>query len=116
MSILGSLIVNLTANTASFIDGMSGAAKTAKTVGRDIESTFSSLGNVATTALAPFGDLGAAVGHVLDGVGVAASRTFTEVAKLGGGLGIVAGIGGGAAAALGAVAAGTIAIAAHATK
>jgi hypothetical protein len=61
--ILGSLIVELSANTASFITGLTGASKTARTVGREIEGSFASLGSVATAALAPFGEFGSVIGE-----------------------------------------------------
>ena len=69
MSILGSLIIELKASTASFVEGMSGAGKTAKTVGRDIEDAFSGLGNVINKALAPFGEIGAVAGETFGRLG-----------------------------------------------
>jgi hypothetical protein len=72
VSILGNLQVVLSANTASFIEGLNSASKTSRTVGREIESSFSSLGNVAASALAPFGAIGSSIALTLGQVGSAA--------------------------------------------
>lgn len=111
MSILGSLIVELRANTAAFIEGLSGAAKTARSTGREIESSFSSLGNIAATALAPFGMLGSTVAMTLGQVGSAAGGAMISMGKMGGAMGLVAAAGAGAGAALGAVALASLGIA-----
>ena len=65
MPSLFSLFVDLKANTADFVSGMSTASYAAKKAGRDIEESFSSLGNIASVALAPFGELGAVIGESL---------------------------------------------------
>lgn len=111
MSILGSIVVELKAQTASFIDGMNAAAKTSRSVGREIESSFSELGDVASKALAPFGAMGAAIAETLGQIGSAAGGAIQSFGKMGGVIGGVAAIGGGAAAALGAVSLGAIALA-----
>src|SRR5579871_2378868 len=105
MSILGSLIVTLEAQTASFITGMNAAAKTSRSVGREIESSFADLGDVAEKALAPFGPLGEAIAATLGKVGASAGSAIQTFGKLGGGM---AALGGGAAAALGAVSLGAV--------
>ncbi len=100
MSILGNLIVNLSANTASFIEGLNSASKTSRTVGREIESSFSSLGNVATAAFAPFGEAGAVIGATLANIGSMAGSAVQSLGKLSGGVTpLVVGLGAAAAAA-----------------
>ncbi len=113
MSILGSLIVELRAETASFIAGMTGASKTARTVGREIESSFSQLGNVAATALAPLGALGSTIAQVLGGVGASAGAAIESLGKFGSGAtALTVGLGATAGAAA-AVSAGAIGLAIH---
>jgi hypothetical protein len=113
MSILGSLIVELQANTASFIAGMTGASKTARTVGREIEGAFSSLGNVAATALAPFGQVGSMVALTLGQVGSSAGTAIQALGKFGGGIAPLAVGLGAVAGGMAAISAGSIGLAVH---
>src|SRR5579863_2329602 len=102
-NILGSLVVTLGANTAEFMTGLSNAGKAAKAAGRDIESSFSRLGGIARSALAPFGEVGERINGVLEDVGQAAGRTMTSFHGLGVGIGSIAAAGGGAVVAAGAL-------------
>jgi len=113
MSILGSLIVELQANTASFIAGMTGASKTARTVGREIESSFSSLGNVAATALAPFGQVGNMIALTLGQVGSSAGSAVQALGKMSGGIAPLAVGLGTVAGGMAAISAGSIGLAVH---
>src|SRR5579864_9372288 len=113
MSILGQLIVELKANTASFIEGMSGASKYTRTAGKEIEESFKSLGSIASSELGYFGPLGIAVRETLDKIGSSAGSAVISMGKMGGAMGTVSAIGAGAAAAVGAVALGNIALATH---
>jgi tail tape-measure protein len=113
MSILGSLIVELKASTASFIDGMGGAAKTAKTAGREIEDSFSSLGGFIGKALAPLGEMGSVIGETFVQIGEHAGGAIQSFGKLGGGMSLVAGAGAGVVAAVGAAGAAAIGLATH---
>jgi hypothetical protein len=113
MSILGNLIVSLSANTASFIEGMTGASKTARTVGHEIESSFSSLGHVAASAFAPFGEMGAAVGETLGKIGEMSGIAIQSIGKLSGGTGALAVGLGTIAGAAAAVTAGVVGLAVH---
>lgn len=111
MSILGSIVVSLEAQTAAFIQGMNAAAKTSRSVGREIENSFSDLGDVAEKALAPFGPLGEAIAATLSQVGSSAGSAIQAFGKMGGALGGITAIAGGAAAALSAVSLGALALA-----
>lgn len=113
MPSLFSLFVDLKANTADFVSGMSTASYAAKKAARDIEDSFSSLGSIATAALAPFGELGAAIGETLSRVGEYAGKASEQFAHLGGGMNAIAVAGGAATGAMAAVGAGAIAIALH---
>lgn len=113
MSILGSLIISLEAQTASFISGMSGASKTASSTAHEIEGAFSRLGDIASTALTPFGEIGSAVSETLQKMGVSAGAAIGSFGRLGGAAGITAGIMAGGAAAVLALDAGAIALAIH---
>ena len=116
MSILGSIIVELKAQTASFIDGMNAAAKSSSKAGHEIEASFSKIGGLAATALAPFGEFGSAIALTLGAVGSHAGSAVASLGKMGGVLGGMAVVGGGAAAALGAVSAGALGLAIHTAK
>ncbi len=83
-NILGSLIVDLKANVAEFLSGMSEAGRHAARTGREIEETFSRMGSVASSLLAPFGELGKQIGGTLGEIGDMMGRTMTSTAKLGG--------------------------------
>jgi hypothetical protein len=113
MSILGELIVKLSANTASFTEGMSGAAKTTRTAGREIESAFSHLGSIASSALAPLGEVGSTIASTLGEVGTAAGGALATFGKMGGAMGVVGGAAAAAAAGLAAVDLGAIALSIH---
>jgi hypothetical protein len=113
MSILGQLIVELKANTASFVEGLSGAGKTAKTVGREIGESLSGLGGAVTGALAPLGEIGPLIGESLGRVGELIGRTSADFAKFGVSTRFLAGAGAAAGAALLATEAGAIGLAVH---
>ncbi|HLZ07510.1 MAG TPA: hypothetical protein VKT80_02910, partial [Chloroflexota bacterium] len=66
---LGEVNVKLTANTVEFNTGMSKAAKAARDAGKDIRGAFDKLGDVASTALAPFGQLGLVMGNAFRSIG-----------------------------------------------
>ena len=113
MSILGSLIIDLQARTSSFVEGMSGAAKTARTTGAEISGAFSQLGDIASAALTPFGELGSTISETLEKMGGSAGRAIQTFGGLGGAAGLSAGIIAGAGAAILALDAGAIGLAIH---
>jgi hypothetical protein len=66
---LGEISLKLTANTAEFSTGMSKAAQAAKNAGKEIRGAFDKLGDIASTALAPFGELGNVMDEVFRKIG-----------------------------------------------
>lgn len=99
MNVLGSLFVELKANTAAFVEGMSAASYSAKRAGRDIEESFGRLGSIATTALAPFGEAGALIGEVFAHVGEWGAKAGEGIGRMAGGMNFLAvGAGAGLAA------------------
>jgi hypothetical protein len=91
---LGSLYIELKANTAQFLDGMTKAATNAKVFGRDIETGFSKMGAL----FAPLGEVGQKLAGVFGMVGSSARGAIAEIGKSGALLGGLAGLTGGAAA------------------
>lgn len=115
-NILGSLFVELKANTAGFIEGMTGAGRSAREAGKEIESSFSKLGSIASSALAPLGPIGVQIGQTLSQVGTWARSAAESMTGMGGAVEVVgagAGILGGG---LAAVASGAIALAVHSAE
>ncbi|HEY0701273.1 MAG TPA: phage tail tape measure protein [Candidatus Acidoferrales bacterium] len=111
MASLFSLFVDLKANTADFVSGMSTASYAAKKAGRDIQDSFSTLGDIAETALRPFGAIGEGIAQAISKIGQNAETATAGIAKLGGGLSGLAVAGGTAAGALAAVGAAAIGLA-----
>jgi phage-related minor tail protein len=115
-NILGQLVVNLLANTASFEAGLNKAAKQAKASGKEIEHVFESLGGTVEKLLAPFGELGSTIASGLGGVGGYARGILEVLGPLGGAAG-AAGLALAGVAAVGiAVGAAAIGIAIHASE
>lgn len=111
MSILGQLVISLKAETASFIEGMSGAGKTVRTVGKDIEGSLSGLGGAVTSALAPLGEIGGIIGQSLGSVGNLVGDVTAQFAKLGVSSQFLLGAGAAAGAALAATEIGIVGLA-----
>jgi hypothetical protein len=95
---LFSIFVDLKANTADFVSGMERGSYAAKKAGREIQESFSSLGDIAEKALAPLGEVGEAIGASLSGIANAAGKAASGLASIGA-LSPVAAIGGIAAVA-----------------
>ncbi|HEX4381231.1 MAG TPA: phage tail tape measure C-terminal domain-containing protein [Candidatus Acidoferrum sp.] len=112
-NILGSLLVELKAETASFVSGMTKASYTAKQTSREISESFSSIGELAEKALSPFGELGAAIGAAFARVGSTASAVSGDIGKMSGSLGVMQTAGAGAIAAIGAIEIGAVGLAIH---
>jgi hypothetical protein len=108
-NILGTLFVNVTANTADFIGGLDKASFAARRAGRDIESSFSRLGDVAARALAPLGQMGQQIATTLENVGDAAGKAMAS-------LGAFAAVGVGAGVAAAGLGTALIAAASHAAE
>lgn len=112
-NVLGSLFVELKANTASFVEGMSRAAYVGKQAGKDIEKSFGSLGEVARTALEPLGPIAQEIGQILGTIGEQAGRAVSGFAKMDGILGAVSVSATATIGVLAAVDAGAIALSLH---
>lgn len=112
-NILGSIFVELKAETQAFVDGMSKASYAARQLGKDVEKTFSGLGDTLAAGLAPFGELGSILGQTLGKVGALAGGAAKELGSLGNGLGAIGAVGGAVAGTFAAVSAGAIALVAH---
>jgi hypothetical protein len=86
---LGSLFVELKAETGAFVTGMSKASYAAKQASKDIQSGFDSMGNAVNGALGQFGAFGAQ----LSALGTQVGNFFTTFAVSGNALGVaIAGI------------------------
>lgn len=101
---LGTIAVDLQANTVAFVEGMTRASSAAKKAGRDITESFSRLGELAGSALAPFGEVGRIIGETIGRIGALGGSAAQSLAKVGGGMSYLAV---GAGAAVGAIAAVT---------
>ena len=84
---LGSLYIELKANTAQFLDGMSKASAYAGKTGREIQIGFGKVGQI----LAPLGEMGEKVAGILGGIGSTAAQAMGNVGRMGGVLGVMAG-------------------------
>jgi hypothetical protein len=105
---LGSIVVELLANTASFQSGMTKASYEGKKAAKEIHQSFSEMGNkigsAAQNALASLGQFGAVAGELARGV----SEAFEGIGKGGNGISLAVGALGGLAAAGIAAAAGLL--------
>jgi len=110
---LGSLFVDLRANTADFVEGMGKAAYVAKKLGSDVSESLESIGGVVGRLLEPLGEFGAVLGTTLERIGSTAGGAISSFGKMGGAIGAIAGVGAGAAAALAIVETGAIGLAIH---
>lgn len=110
---LGSLFVDLKANVAEYLSGMSAAAYASRHASREIKESFEGLGGVLQSVLGPLGEVGAVIGETFSKVGSFAGDAAANFGKVGGALGLVGAGAGIAVGALVAVEAGAIAIALH---
>jgi hypothetical protein len=116
---LGSIYVDLNANTGGFVSAMSKAAGEAQKASKEISRQFSDLGRIASQTFGAFGDFNPLISKLsfaLSAAGSAASSAMKEFGKIGGPLGPIAALGTGAAVGLGAVASGAIGIAVQAAE
>lgn len=116
---LGSLYVELSANTAKFTGPLGDAARAAKSAANDISKEFSSLQRVASQTFGAFGEFNPIVSELsfaLSKMGRAASDAMGSFGRISTAAGAVAAIGAGASAALASVAVGTLAMAARSTE
>jgi Phage-related minor tail protein/Lambda phage tail tape-measure protein (Tape_meas_lam_C) len=110
---LGTVSVDLVANTASFVTGLATASSAAKKAGGEITESFSRIGEFAGSALAPFGEIGRVIGEAFGQIGLLGGSAAQSLAKMGGGMSALA-IGGGVAiGALAAIEAASIGLTIH---
>jgi hypothetical protein len=119
MGSLGSVYVDLSANTAKFTEGLSKAAYTAQQAGKSISREFSSLQRIASQTFSPFASFSPVASQFSFAISsmaraaVSASKEFGNLKTTSGAL---ISIGAGATAALGSVAIGAIAVATRAAE
>src|SRR5215831_12212539 len=82
-NVLASLLVLLRADTAEFVSGMTAAGREARRAGHEIEESFSRLGSMVSSALAPFGELGNKLSETFEKVGEAASKARASSGVMG---------------------------------
>jgi hypothetical protein len=115
-NILGQLVVNLLANTAGFEQGLSKATKQAKAAGKELESAFNDIGDVAEKLLSPFGELGRLASSAFSGIGSSAKGLLEVLGPIGGAA-VAAGLAiAGVAAVSLAAGVGAIGLAVHASE
>jgi Lambda phage tail tape-measure protein (Tape_meas_lam_C) len=113
MNILGSLFVELKANTGAFVDGMTKASYSAKAAGREIEESLSHLGGIAGSLLSPFGEFGRVVGESFEKAAIWSGTASSGIGKFAGGLTPLAVGAGAVAAAIAAVEVAAVGLAIH---
>ena len=117
---LGSIFVDLFANTGGFVAGMQKAAAEAQKASKEISRSFGDLLEIAEQTFSPFGEQFAPavskLSFVLQSAGSAASSMMKEFGKMGGALGPLASLGAGAAVGLAATSATMVGIAMHAAE
>jgi hypothetical protein len=110
---LGTISVDLTANVASFVTGLATASSHAKKTGAEITESFSRIGELAGSALAPFGEIGRVIGETLGQIGALGGSAAQSISKMTGGMSLLAVGGGVAVGAIAAVEVAAIGLAIH---
>ena len=119
MPSLGTLFVDLQAETGGFVSALSKAAASAQSAARRISSEFGDLQSIASQTFGAFGDFNPAISKIsfaLSSAGRAASATMKEFSGIGGVMGPIASLSAGAATGLAAMAIGAAGIASHAAE
>ena len=114
---IGSIYVDLQANTGTFVSELSKAAAAAQRSARDMSSEFKRLGDVASQTFGAFGDFNPVIsklGFAVESAGAVASSAMKALSGMGGAIGPIAALSAGAAVGLAAAAAGIIAAGIHA--
>jgi hypothetical protein len=116
---LGSIYVELLANTSNFISGLDKASYEAKKSSKEIQESLSGMGDAAERLLSPFGEIGEKLGAAFGGIGQTISGVQGALKGLAGGfgeVGLAAGLAAGAIAAVGLAGAGIAVFAANAAN
>jgi hypothetical protein len=119
MPSLGTLFVDLQAETGGFVSALSKAAASAQSAARQISRRFSDLQGIASQTFGAFGDFNPAISKIsfaLSSAGSAASAMMKEMGGIGGAMGPLAALSAGAATGLAALGASAIGIASHAAE
>src|ERR1700741_2004858 len=114
---LGTLYVDLQANTGGFVSAMSKAAAEAQRTSKEISRGFSDLQRIASQTFGAFGSFNPLIsklGFALSAAGSAASSVMKNFSGVGGAIGPLAALSAGAATGLLAIGAGIAGIAVHA--
>ena len=116
---LGSLYVDLQANTGGFVSAMAKAASEAQRTARAISESFSRIGEVASQTFGAFGDFNPVISKLsfaISAAGNTASFAMKNLNSLGGAMGSLASLGAGAAAGAAALGISALGLAAHAAE
>jgi hypothetical protein len=116
---LGTLYVDLQAQTGGFVSALSKAAASAQSAARQISREFSDLQSIASQTFGAFGGFNPAIskiGFALSAAGSAASSMMKEMSGMSGAIGPIAALSTGAATGLAAMAIGAAGIASHAAE
>jgi hypothetical protein len=116
---LGTLFVDLKANTASFVGDLGKASVVARNAAKDISREFQTLGRVASQTFGPFASFNPIVSQLsfaLSGMGRAAAGAMGSFGKVSSGLGALASLGAGAVAGIGSAEVAVVALALHAAE
>jgi hypothetical protein len=106
---IGSIAVDLSVNSASFLSGMDRATASAKSSLKGIGESVSGLGEAIGSALEPLGgEIGGQLSSLFNGIGSSVSAVASKMGAMSGTLGVAAAAAGGLAAA-GIAAAGALA-------
>ena len=114
MPSLGTLFVDLQAETGGFVSALNKAASTAQRASKEISESFSRLGEIASQTFGAFGDFNPAISKLsfaMTAAGSAASAMMKELRGVGGAIGPLAALGAGAGVGLAALAAGAVGVA-----
>lgn len=113
---LGQIIVELIADTAKFIDGMTKSSAEARKTSKEIQESFEKMGSAAQGLLAPLGEVGAKLGEAFGGIGETFGKVAQGLSSLAGGASEATLAIGGAAAAVAALGVAGAGIAIFAAK
>src|SRR3981081_1503095 len=113
---LGTLLVELQANTASFIAGMTKAGQKAQGTAKEIEGAFAGLGGTLEQLLGPFGEMGSRIAASLSVAPGAMKSSVGAIGQVGSALGPLGALAATGTVAIAALGVGLVGIAAWASK
>jgi hypothetical protein len=113
---LGTLLVELQANTASFIAGMTKAGQKAQGTAKEIEGAFAGLGGTLEQLLGPFGEMGSRIAASFSVASGAMKSSVGAIGQVGSALGPLGALAATGTVAIAALGVGLVGIAAWASK